>query len=472
MRWTNIGIWTLAFGASFVLGCSPSQGTGGGSGGAGNGSATGAGGGGGDPGTGGSTAKPPVKPAPGSCQLDDPAFCEDFETPHPGGESGPLDEAKWGISRWGHEWQDLFKFLPASTDMAFSPHATFCGDVFSNLVGLNAFVLCEGADSTGAVSGQLHEAFHDSGDFAFHSMLVRQPFDFAGRTGTIALDVELKFNPFNVGHGWWVEVWVVEDPVPVPYHGAPAVMSFPRNGVGFGFEGFNCNKGAWENSLTRVVVTRDYEIVREDGGGECFKTAEGVLNHLEIRLNEDAAEVWVSDAGDPTSFRKVGEIDDLDLSFSRGYVVVQHSAYNAAKDEATPSQTYRWDNIGFDGPVLPRARGYDVPDNDAEGGQVFGWELSASGDRFEVEGLDLADMQGAVLNVSYWPYEDDPILEYRLNDGMWHSFQGPDQPGGYTLHSYSIPIDLGELVQGENTLDLRAPGAALPAGNFDITLLP
>ncbi len=471
------GAWMVVLGTGLVAACSssPSSGgddDGGASSGSGAGATTGTGSGAGTTGTGGSTAPPPDKPAPGSCQLSEPAFCEDFEVEAPGGVAGPLDEAKWGISRWGHEWENAFKFSPASTDMTFSPHATFCNDVFTNLVGMDSFAICDGVDAAGQTSKQLNEVFHDTGDFAFHSLLARQPFDFAGRTGTIALDVELKFNPFNVGHGWWVEVWVVEDPVPVPYHGAPAVQSFPRNGVGFGFEGFDCNKGAWENSLTRVVVTEDHEIVREDGGGDCFQTAEGVLNHLEIRLSEDAAEVWVSDAGDPTSFRKVGHADDLGLTFNRGYVVVQHSAYNAAKDDGTPSQTYRWDNIGFDGPVLPRARGYEVPDNQADGGQSYGWTLDGSGERFELQDLDLSDMQGAVLNVSYWPYEDNPTLEYRLNDGAWHSFQAPDQPGGYSLHSYSIPIDLGELVDGTNAVDLRAPGAALPIGNIDVTLLP
>jgi hypothetical protein len=435
--------------------------------GAGTTSGTGAG-----AGTGGSTATPPDKPLPGSCQLDDPAFCEDFETQHAGGESGPLDEARWGVSRWSHELQNLFKFYPASTAAGYSPPATFCGAEFSNLLFPDSFAICDGEDGAGKPSKQLHEVFDDTGDFAFHSMLIRQPFDFADRTGIIALDVELKFNRFNVGHGWWVEVWVVEEPVVVPYHGAPAVESFPKNGIGFAFEGFNCDKEAGLNSVSRMVISEGHDIVREEGGGECFQTEEGVLNHLEIRLSQQHAEVWVSDAGKPETFRQVAEFDDLDLAFTRGFVVAQHSAYNAVKDEGTPAQTYRWDNVGFDGPALPRVRGYDVPDNDGEGGQRFGWEVGGSGETFQVEGVDLADAQLAVFNVSFWPYEDNPELEYRLNGGAWHGFQGPDQPGGYSLHSYSMPVDLDELQPGGNTIDLRSPGEPLPIGNLDITVIP
>ena len=53
-------------------------------------------------------------------------------------------------------------------------------------------------------------------------------------------------------------------------------------------------------------------------------------------------------------------MENLNLSFTRGFVHFQHAQYNAAKavDGVSLSarhQTYHWDNIGFDGPVLPGA---------------------------------------------------------------------------------------------------------------------
>lgn len=423
--------------------------------------------------SGGSTDGPELPdPPPDSCAIDEPAFCEDFESPHPGGHAGALDEAKWGFSRWGHDLGNVFHFFPASTDAGFAPQATMCGTSFDGLLPPDAIAICEGADAAGVESLQLQEAFHDTGDFAFYSMLIRQPFDFADRTGTIVLDTELKFNPFNVGHGWWVEVWVVEDPVVVPYHGAPAVASFPRNGVGFAFEGFNCDKLAWENSLTRFVVTEDYEIRTDGGGGECFQTAEGVLNHLEIRLSQDRAEVWVSDAGEPETLRQVASMDGLDLPFSRGHVVLQHSAYNAAKDEGTPSQTYRWDNVGFDGPILPRVRGYEVPDNTEDDGQTYGWRIDGSGRTFTIADVDPSDMGSAVFNVSMWPLDGEPTIEFRLNGGSWNTFVPPDDPGGYQLHSYAIPFDIAQVQTGDNTLEVRSTGPEIPVGNLDVTLIP
>jgi hypothetical protein len=124
-------------------------------------------------------------------------------------------------------------------------------------------------------------------------------------------------------------------------------------------------------------------------------------------------------------------------------------------------------------------RGYDVPDNDEEGGQVFGWSVGAQPQSFTVQGVDLTGMSKAVLNVSMWPHEDDPVLEYRLNGGAWHTFTGPDAPGGFSLHSYAIPIEIApaggndmQLHDGDNTIELRAPGEPLPVGNLDITVMP
>jgi hypothetical protein len=42
-------------------------------------------------------------------------------------------------------------------------------------------------------------------------------------------DVDPKRNDGWDGHGWWLEVWVNEDPALVPYHEAAGVASYPRN---------------------------------------------------------------------------------------------------------------------------------------------------------------------------------------------------------------------------------------------------
>ena len=75
--------------------------------------------------------------------------------------------------------------------------------------------------------------FDDQGDFAFNGMRIRQLFDFTDRTGTIVFDVDAKVNPDRRVRCWWVELFITDDPAPMPYHEAPGVIAFPKNGIGF-----------------------------------------------------------------------------------------------------------------------------------------------------------------------------------------------------------------------------------------------
>ena len=229
------------------------------------------------------------------CGLDDAAFCEQFETASPGGRGGPLDETRWAFSRYGHLPTQFFVREPASTESGFDAPATFCGQPFSNLMPGQDVEFCDGPSVGGGTSSQLNEVFNDQGDFGYNSMMIRQPFDFTGRTGTIVLDVDAKFNPHNLGHGWWVEFWITEDPTPMPYHGAPTVYAIPKNGVGFAFFGFgSCGKENWINTLDEVTVAHEYEIVHSfkdfdypsGFDGRCFRTSDGILNHFELRISK------------------------------------------------------------------------------------------------------------------------------------------------------------------------------------------
>ena len=74
----------------------------------------------------------------------------------------------------------------------------------------------------------------------------RQPFDFAGRTGTIVFDVS---NDSQGTHMAWPELWVTDQPVPDPFvHEGPGGQ--PRNGFGIRFAG--CDNGSdWRTTLGR-----------------------------------------------------------------------------------------------------------------------------------------------------------------------------------------------------------------------------
>jgi hypothetical protein len=422
-------------------------------------------------------SRPAAQPL-GPCGLSAPTFCETFETSHPGGKSGDLDERVWSLARWGHESRQFFVQVPASTprDVVFPP--VFCGKPFSGLLMPHDVAICEGLGVDGKRSRQLNEVFNDQGDFAMNSLRIRQPFDFTGRTGTIVFDVDAKINPFNVGHGWWIELFVTEDPAPLPYHEAPGVLSYPRNGLGFAFQGFNaCPKSEklWNNSLNRVFVTRNYEILHDYGEGDfeyddwekrCFRTLDQKLNRFKFLISRHRAEVWVSDHDRPAELRRIARIKNLDLGFTRGYVHLQHAQYNAHKDGGvTATQTYRWDNVGFDGPKAPLPRAYEVEDNtegdiDGSGGRLYGYYLTDhTWTLKKLAGVQLANAQSAKLAFAITTTSHARAIEYRFNGGPVHTFTIPvfGIPGG--VRGFAVDVPLAELVEGENQLamKMRAP---------------
>ena len=133
------------------------------------------------------------------------AFCETFDQPFPSAQrSGQLNPMLWGVSR--------------TTGSVSFPSLL-------NKWALTKIQKCDGSVPTVAppgdvivCNGQLREASNDnwSGDgvVTVLAMYPKQPFDFAGRTGTVSFDVS------NDTHGdmrAWPEFWLTELPVPAPF---------------------------------------------------------------------------------------------------------------------------------------------------------------------------------------------------------------------------------------------------------------
>ena len=427
--------------------------------------------------------------AAGACGLATPAFCEPFEGARPGGRGGDLDETRWSVARWGHQVQYLWERAPASTyrDGHVFP-STFCGAPFSGILPDDDFKICDGVGVAGEHSQQLDEVFDDQGDYGVTAMRIRQPFDFTGREGTIVWDVDAKVNPLNFGHGWWFEIWITADPAPLPHHQGSGVLSFPRQGVGFAFQfGADCPEDAtWRSGLETIFVTDGYQIVHQipffaldELPQRCFVVADGVLNHFELRLSAGRAELWASDAGAPASLVQRAVIAPLDLAFSRGYVHLEHGGFNAALDgNVTPSQTFRWDNIGFDGPILVTPRGYDVPDpgTPGQGGAAqIGWFLDGGPQAFTLHGVDLSGATSAKLG---FVFDATPgvQLAYQVNGGPAHTFSYPETTayaGQGGVHGFSVDVPLAELSPGDNTLVFSLPAPASShegIGSVDLTV--
>ncbi|MEI9941331.1 MAG: hypothetical protein WDO69_29280 [Pseudomonadota bacterium] len=413
---------------------------------------------------------PPRAPA-GSCGFDKPAFCDTFDTAHPGGRGGDIDETQWHFARWGHETRQHFVRIPNTTEPLTERTVTsvFCGKPFSGILIPNDVVSCDGVGVDGLTSMQLNEVYDDQGDFAFNSMRIRQLFDFTDRTGTVQFDVDAKINPMNLGHGWWVEFWVTDDPAPMPYHEAPGIVPYPKNGIGINLQGLNnCPQGRESTEVSRVFVTKDHKILHDIPGWEldhdsddarCFKTQDQKLNRIKIMLTKDRVEIWASDFDDAMNLHRIAVAPILDLPFTRGYVHLQHSAYNARKDgNVTGVQTYRWDNVAFDGPSYAVPRAYEVDDNtlpdiDGTGGHMYGYPLSdQTWTTVKLKGVDLTDAASASFDFSFLANSGRGLM-YRFNGGDTHTFIVPpfDREG---LRGFSTDVALGDLVSGDNTLDV------------------
>jgi hypothetical protein len=437
-----------------------------------------------------STANRPA-PEPGDCGLAAPAFCETFDTPQPGGRGGDLDESVWSFTRFGHVVQDFWVRIPAQTYPEDTSHrfpASFCGQPFSGISPGADVRFCSGTGVDGSASSQLNEVFDDQGDFGMNSLQIRQPFDFTDRTGTIAWDVDAKVSPIGLGHGWWIELWITAEASPLPYYEEWKSLAFPRNGVGFAFvTGADCpsTEAAWLNALESVHVVSDYlprssaffDTAFEHAPERCFAVADGHLNHFELRISRDRAELWASDRDDPATFQLRDTIPNLGLSFSRGYVHLQHGQNDAGKSGVTPSQTFRWDNIGFDGPSHATPRAYDIPDNDVPlaGGINLGWSLNdRETQSYTFSGVELGDAQAATLQLNLFSRRGEQ-LDYRFNAQAWRSVvvetATPDEALGRGL---SMPVPLADLQSGANTLELRmldpAPDIAESMANIGLTL--
>jgi hypothetical protein len=437
-------------------------------------------------------------PPPADCGLDSPAFCENFESPAPGGRGGDLDESKWAFSRWGHSTVNFFNRVAAYSEppgLNFENEPpTLCGELFAAILPPDDAKICPGKDGA---SNQFNELFQDNTGLAVNSFMLRKPFDFADRTGKIVFDVDAKINPRFDGPGWWVEIWITDRPGPLPYHGAPTLAPYPENGIGFRFDAAGTPRDTCR--VEHVFVSKGHKIVLESFVYDNiqFKTEDGVLNHFELELSQDKFEMFATDAGDPDSLRSVGTMDGLELAFTRGYIHFQHAHYNANKhccgdpcveecngtegeDQvqgswSSPAQVYRWDNIGFDGPNLPLLRTYDVPDalepfdQDNTTYMRTGYELSEAR-TFQIENVDLTDASSATFDFNVDNMEPGMRVQYRFNGHDWHVVTTPVVLEANLMRTYSSDVPLGELVNGTNSVEIELLDSADSVGNLDLSI--
>jgi hypothetical protein len=412
-----------------------------------------------------------------------PAFCDTFDTAAGiGNRSGQLNGTIWGVSRW-------------TGDMNFGSDYQSPW-VPSTLTGCNGPQPAQ-PDGTDVIicNGQLRESTNDNATGAFEAgtvtaltMYPKQPFNFAGRTGTISFDVS---NDTQGTHGAWPELWVTDTPAPAPFlHFSNVGGSIPANAFGIRLAastiagqgaqlGPNCpndNNIRW--TVDSIVAVRNYVIDDTQGFGTrsnmtvtptgcviASSGANGGLNHVEFKVSQNQIDVYATDAGTTTPLIHIASITNVNLSFTQGLVWLEDVHYNADKSLRTPLQhnhTFTWDNFAFDGPIVARDLSYDVLDSLTpchDGTVCLGWDsISASQPaRLNTLPMTAAAISAATaqfLMFNAWFETQPTTFSFTLN-GHRYSFAWPfPYSSTFATGSFMFPVNKSDLVAGPNAITL------------------
>lgn len=423
-----------------------------------------------------------ASPAAGACGLGQPVFCDTFDAPYTSGvkgRTGQLDPSRWTVARLTQlvnpAQGQLNEFLPSA--------AVRCKTGTITVVPPNDYFLC-GVES--GESEHFMEAFDDGGGYVWNDAMALQPFDFAGRTGTIAFDVDAKTGD---AHANWVEVWITQEPSPGVHSGTPGSNAYSRNGIGFRFAA-SCDSPEQLMRVYSVDFQRNFtddERLDHVTDFPCVQTMDDMKNHIEIRINQSSFEVWASDASmtNPvgTNFRRIDHMTmPAPLGFTRGYVHLQHAQYNAGKEGLPSANTYHWDNVGFDGPMLAPMVAYNVPDALTPGRDAGSVNLaynvtpqgmsssSAPVNSFSLPNVNLTGASGGWLSLN-GEWQTNIPIKYRFNSSAWRSFAPAWAFSAGLWHTLSIPVALADLVSGNNTLQLGVDSSSLVVANISLELV-
>jgi len=331
---------------------------------------------------------------------------------------------------------------------------------------------------------------------------LKQPFDFAGRTGTVVFDVS---DDSGGSHAAWPEFWITNAPVPDPFAHLATWQSLPQYGFGIRLDGVcgpgqggQCGPRCSGRNTTNVVTVNDAIVVRnyreddpENNGhlrtvrDGCVRepTKPGQLNHFEVEVSENRIEVYGTNAGTSSPRIHLATIANADLGFTRGLIWLEDVHYNANKGVDVgvhqAMHTFTWDDVGFDGPILPRDLAFDASDSltSVPGYPALinlGWVTSASAPSTitipKVEGISRAT--GGLLTFNFDNADVSPVaLRYSLNGHRAHTYSWPF-PDKMTNspRTVAIPISLSEVLSGTNHVKIWSDQDALMLSNVDLIL--
>lgn len=437
---------------------------------------------------------PPVTANCGNQMGGTVIFCDTFDAPSatPGLRAAGLGNW-WGVSRT----------MGAGVNFGQQQYGMWAQ---TQLVTCTGTVTVNPPNDVTVCGGQLREGSNDNvqlcfdcGDVTSLAMYPKQPFDFAGRTGTVSFDVS---NDTAGSHSAWPEFWMSDLPVPDPFNHFDSWQALPANGFGVRMEancdpgqqcvcpnGNNLNTNRW--TVGSAVVVRNY--VYGDSGGfgtaaptvtqmDCViaSTGPGVMNHVELRIAQNEIDVYASDAG-KTALRLIAKITNANLTLTRGLIWLEDVHYNADKGDTTrPSQrqhTFAWDNVSFDGPFTYRDFAFDAPDANTplfNGATSLGKLSAPNGvSTWAVPGIP-ANPQATAARVLFSFNSEQGANPTSLNvivNGHAHSVPWPYPDNSNTdWKTFAVTVPLTDLVAGTNTVLLGSNVQEVFA-NVDIVLV-
>jgi hypothetical protein len=298
------------------------------------------------------------------------------------------------------------------------------------------------------------------------AMYPKQPFDIAGRTGTVVFDIS---SDSQGPHAAWPEFWWTDQPVPAPSTGVTGMSTFPRNSLGVSFA-LPCAGG--QVGVDLIKVTRNYAA----GGagfthGACITkgTVTGSLNHFELKISQNRVEVWGTDAGS-TTLKLMATATSPNLTMTRGLIWVENVHYNGCKFDTQCDHAFAFDNIGFDGPRPYRDLSFDVPDNASSSG--LGWNVNPGSNAVlqTVPVFRLQTPTGGLVTFNWWSAEA-AVPSVRLNGGPWHDTAWPFNDVKYEWHTMGVSVPVSEIRDGVNTVEFKYPQGSIVVSNVNAILI-
>src|SRR5262249_13854408 len=154
--------------------------------------------------------------------------------------------------------------------------------------------------------------------------------------------------------------------------------------------------------------------------------------------------------------------------------------YNGNKFGNQGTHSFRWDNLGFDGPVLPRDLGFDVPNNSAPDGNVGGigaggldnaYTIPANGSRnLTIPHVhDLAQAAGALLEFNFYSQAVIPLQVALNGHNLSVPWPYPDTTT-FSPRTIAIPVPLADVTSGDNTLTFSAGNYLFQVSNINLIL--